>query len=141
MFADLGHFSKRSIQIAFMSSIYPSLVLTYAGQTAYLINNVDDFSDGFYKFVPRPVYWPMFIIATLAAIVASQSLISATFSVIKQSVVLDYFPRVKVVHTSKDKEGEVYSPETNYMLMLLCVGVILGFGDGKDIGNACSGWW
>ncbi|KAF0900858.1 hypothetical protein E2562_035779 [Oryza meyeriana var. granulata] len=136
MFADLGHFSKRSIQIAFLSSIYPSLVLTYAGQTAYLINNVDDFSDGFYKFVPRPVYWPMFIIATLAAIVASQSLISATFSVIKQSVVLDYFPRVKVVHTSKNKEGEVYSPETNYMLMLLCVGVILGFGDGKDIGNA-----
>ncbi|XP_015696131.2 probable potassium transporter 4 isoform X1 [Oryza brachyantha] len=136
MFADLGHFSKRSIQIAFLSSIYPSLVLTYAGQTAYLINNVDDFSDGFYKFVPRPVYWPMFVIATLAAIVASQSLISATFSVIKQSVALDYFPRVKVVHTSKSKEGEVYSPETNYMLMLLCVGVILGFGDGKDIGNA-----
>uniref|UniRef100_A0A0D9X8Q3 Potassium transporter n=1 Tax=Leersia perrieri TaxID=77586 RepID=A0A0D9X8Q3_9ORYZ len=136
MFADLGHFSKRSIQIAFLSSIYPSLVLTYAGQTAYLINNVDDLSDGFYKFVPRPVYWPMFIIATLAAIVASQSLISATFSVIKQSVVLDYFPRVKVVHTSKNKEGEVYSPETNYILMLLCVGVILGFGDGKDIGNA-----
>jgi len=67
MFADLGHFSKRSIQIAFLSSIYPSLVLTYAGQTAYLINHVDDFGDGFYKFV----YWPMFVIATLAAIVAS----------------------------------------------------------------------
>ncbi|OEL33684.1 putative potassium transporter 4 [Dichanthelium oligosanthes] len=136
MFADLGHFSKRSIQIAFLSSIYPSLVLTYAGQTAYLINNVDDFGDGFYKFVPRPVYWPMFVIATLAAIVASQSLISATFSVIKQSVALDYFPRVRVVHTSKHKEGEVYSPETNYLLMLLCVGAIVGFGDGKDIGNA-----
>ena len=136
MFADLGHFSKRSIQIAFLTSIYPSLVLTYAGQTAYLINNVDDFSDGFYKFVPRPVYWPMFVIATLAAIVASQSLISATFSVIKQSVALDYFPRVKVVHTSRNKEGEVYSPETNYILMLFCVGAILGLGDGKDIGNA-----
>ncbi|KAL6858801.1 hypothetical protein ACP4OV_017803 [Aristida adscensionis] len=136
MFADLGHFSKRSIQIAFLSSIYPSLVLTYAGQTAYLINNVDDFGDGFYKFVPRPVYWPMFVIATLAAIVASQSLISATFSVVKQSVALDYFPRVRVVHTSERKEGEVYSPETNYLLMLLCVGVIVGFGDGKDIGNA-----
>ncbi|XP_020174941.1 probable potassium transporter 4 [Aegilops tauschii subsp. strangulata] len=136
MFADLGHFSKRSIQIAFLTSIYPSLVLTYAGQTAYLINNVNDFSDGFYKFVPRPVYWPMFVIATLAAIVASQSLISATFSVIKQSVALDYFPRVKVVHTSRNKEGEVYSPETNYILMLFCVGAILGFGDGKNIGNA-----
>lgn len=136
MFADLGHFSKKAIQIAFLSSIYPSLVLTYAGQTAYLINNVNDFSDGFYKFVPRPVYWPMFVIATLAAIVASQSLISATFSVIKQSVVLEYFPRVKVVHTSQHKEGEVYSPETNYILMVLCVGVILGFGGGKEIGNA-----
>lgn len=78
----------------------------------------------------------MFIIATLAAVVASQSLISATFSVIKQSVVLDYFPRVKVVHTSSSKEGEVYSPEVNYILMVLCVAVILIFGDGKDIGNA-----
>lgn len=136
MFADLGHFNKKGIQIAFLSSIYPSLVLTYAGQTAYLINHVNDFSDGFYKFVPRPVYWPMFVIATLAAIVASQSLISATFSVIKQSVVLDYFPRVKVVHTSQHKEGEVYSPETNYILMLLCVGVVLGFGAGNAIGNA-----
>ncbi|XP_072977227.1 probable potassium transporter 17 isoform X2 [Typha angustifolia] len=136
MFADLGHFNKRSIQMAFIFSIYPSLVLTYAGQTAYLIKNPDEHSDGFYKFVPGPVYWPMFIIATLAAIVASQSLISATFSVIKQSVVMDYFPRVKVVHTSQNKEGEVYSPETNYVLMILCVAVILVFGDGKDIGNA-----
>ncbi|OAY70143.1 putative potassium transporter 17, partial [Ananas comosus] len=121
MFADLGHFNKRSIQMAFLFTIYPSLVLTYAGQTAYLIKNPNDHSDGFYKFVPNPVYWPMFVIATLAAIVASQSLISATFSVIKQSVVLDYFPRVKVVHTSQHKEGEVYSPEINYILMCLCV--------------------
>lgn len=136
MFADLGHFNKRSIQMAFLFTIYPSLVLTYAGQTAYLIKNLDDHSDGFYKFVPHPVYWPMFVIATLAAIVASQSLISATFSVIKQSVALDYFPRVKVVHTSQHKEGEVYSPETNYILMVLCVSVILGFGDGQNIGNA-----
>ncbi|KAI4386341.1 hypothetical protein MLD38_004280 [Melastoma candidum] len=136
MFADLGHFNKRSIQIAFLGTIYPSLVLTYAGQTAYLIRNPNDHNDGFYKFIPGPVYWPIFIIATLAAIVASQSLISATFSVIKQSVVLDYFPRVKIVHTSPSKEGEVYSPEVNHVLMVLCVAVILIFGDGKDIGNA-----
>lgn len=164
MFADLGHFNRRSIQvknhshcvtyiylcicmkclfshpvymqIAFLCTIYPSLVLTYAGQTAYLIRNPYDHDDGFYKFIPRAVYWPMFIVATLAATVASQSLISATFSVIKQSVVLDYFPRVKVLHTSASKEGEVYSPEVNYILMILCVAVILIFGDGKDIGNA-----
>ncbi|KAK7319187.1 hypothetical protein RJT34_03905 [Clitoria ternatea] len=136
MFADLGHFNQRSIQIAFLFAIYPSLVLTYAGQTAYLIKHPNDHDDGFYKFIPPSVYWPIFIIATLAAIVASQSLISATFSVIKQSVVLDYFPRVKVVHTSNNKEGEVYSPEVNYVLMVLCVAVILIFGDGKEIGNA-----
>lgn len=136
MFADLGHFNRSSIQIAFLFTIYPSLVLTYAGQTAYLIRNPNNHDDGFYKFIPTKIYWPIFVIATLAAIVASQSLISATFSVIKQSVVLDYFPRVKVVHTSSKKEGEVYSPEVNYILMILCVAVILIFGDGKDIGNA-----
>ncbi|XP_027152773.1 probable potassium transporter 17 [Coffea eugenioides] len=136
MFADLGHFNKSSIQIAFLFTIYPSLVLTYAGQTAYLIRNPYDHQDGFYKFIPSPVYWPMFVIATLAAIVASQSLISATFSIIKQSVALDYFPRVKIVHTSSRQEGEVYSPEVNYILMVICVAVILIFGDGQDIGNA-----
>ncbi|XP_031268162.1 probable potassium transporter 17 isoform X2 [Pistacia vera] len=136
LFADLGHFNRSSIQIAFLFTIYPSLVLTYAGQTAYLIRHPNDHDDGFYKFIPEAIYWPIFIIATSAAIVASQSLISATFSVIKQSVVLDYFPRVKVVHTSSRKEGEVYSPEINYILMVLCVAVILIFGDGKDIGNA-----
>lgn len=116
--------------------MYPSLVLTYAGQTAYLMKHLNDYTDGFYKFIPTPVYWPMFIIATLTAIVASQSLISAAFSVIKQSVALDYFPRVKIVHTSKHNEGAVYSPEMNYILMVLCVSVILGFGSGKEIGNA-----
>nr|TKR83572.1 putative potassium transporter 17 [Populus alba] len=136
LFADLGHFNRSSIQIAFLLTIYPSLVLTYAGQTAYLIKNPNDHDDGFYKFIPPAMYWPIFIIATLAAVVASQSLISATFSVIKQSVVLDYFPRVKVVHTCSNKEGEVYSAEVSYILMILCVAVILIFGDGKDIGNA-----
>ncbi|XP_057544360.1 probable potassium transporter 17 isoform X2 [Amaranthus tricolor] len=136
LFADLGHFSRSSIQLAFLLTIYPSLVLTYAGQTAYLIRHPDDHKDGFYKFIPTRVYWLMFVISTLAAVVASQSLISATFSLVKQSVVLDYFPRVKVVHTSASKEGEVYSPEINYILMILCVAVILIFGDGKDIGNA-----
>lgn len=130
------HTSPDSWQIAFLSCIYPSLVLTYAGQTAYLIRNPNDHDDGFYKFIPTKIYWPMFVIASLAAIVASQSLISATFSVIKQSVVLDYFPRIKIVHTSSSNEGQVYSPETNYTLMFLCVAVILIFGDGKEIGNA-----
>ncbi|KAF3430997.1 hypothetical protein FNV43_RR25727 [Rhamnella rubrinervis] len=109
LFADLGHFNRKSIQMAFYCTIYPSLVLTYAGQTAYLIKNPYDHDDGFYKFIPSSIYWPIFVVSTLAAI---------------------------VVHTSPSKEGEVYSPEVNYILMILCVAVILIFGDGKDIGNA-----
>ena len=111
-------------------------MLTYAGQTAYLMHNRADHKDGFYKFVPEAVYWPVFLVASLASVVASQSLISATFSIIKQAVSLDYFPRVKVVHTSPSKEGEVYSPEINYVLMFLSIAIILSFGDGPDIGNA-----
>ncbi|KAG9443984.1 hypothetical protein H6P81_015324 [Aristolochia fimbriata] len=122
--------------MAFMFTIYPSLILTYAGQTAYLIKNPGDYGDAFYKFVPSSVYWPMFVVATSAAIVASQSMISAIFSVIKQTVLLDYFPRVTVVHTSSSHEGEVYCPEINHILMVLCVAIVLGFGDSKDIGNA-----
>ena len=78
----------------------------------------------------------MFVVATLAAIVASQSLITATFSIIKQSMALGCFPRVKMVHTSPDKEGQVYSPEVNYILMVLCVAVIVGFQSAAQIGNA-----
>ncbi|KAL6144778.1 hypothetical protein ACLB2K_055468 [Fragaria x ananassa] len=136
LFADLGRFNQSSIQIAFLFAIYPCLVVTYAGQTAYLINNQNDLNAGFYSFIPSVIYWPMFVVSTLAAIVASQSLISAVFSVIKQAVLLDYFPRVKVVRTSANKEGEVYSPEVNHVLMIISVAVIFIFGDAKDMGNA-----
>lgn len=78
----------------------------------------------------------MFVVATLAAIVASQSLITATFSIVKQSMALGCFPRVKMVHTSPDQEGQVYSPDVNYGLMVLCLAVVLGFRDATQIGNA-----
>lgn len=122
--------------MAFSMVVYPSLLLTYSGQTAYLIIHPEDYLQGFFKMIPKSVFWPMFVVSTLAAIVASQGLISATFSVIKQSVALDYFPRVKVVHTSEDTEGQVYSPEINYTLMVLCLVVVFGFGRATEIGNA-----
>ncbi|KAL3690594.1 hypothetical protein R1sor_016903 [Riccia sorocarpa] len=136
MYADMGHFDKRSIQVAFTMMVYPSVLLTYAGQTAYLIKNPSDHGEAFFKMIPKRVYWPMFVIATLAAVVASQGLISATFSVIKQSMALHYFPRVKLVHTSENKEGQIYSPEVNYLLMILCLAVVFGFRSSHDIGNA-----
>ncbi|GLJ23292.1 hypothetical protein SUGI_0440650 [Cryptomeria japonica] len=138
MFADLGHFNQDSIQIAFSFLVYPALILAYSGQAAYLIKNKEDVENVFYKSLPKnkAVYWPMFVVATLAAIVASQALISATFSIIKQSMALGCFPRVKIIQTSKDKEGRIYSPEINYILMILCLAILLGFKDGTSIGNA-----
>lgn len=82
------------------------------------------------------VFWPIFIIATLAAIVASQAIISATFSIIKQCHALGCFPRVKVVHTSKQIYGQIYIPEINWILMVLTLAVALGFSDTTKIGNA-----
>ncbi|KAK3014963.1 hypothetical protein RJ639_008123 [Escallonia herrerae] len=127
LFADLGHFNKRAIQFAFSLVVYPAMILTYAGEAAYLIKNPDHITDAYYSSIPKPVYWPMFVISTLAAVVASQSMISATFSIVKQSVALDCFPRVHIIHTSSKHEGQVYCPEINYTLMILCIGLVVGF--------------
>ncbi|KAK0575114.1 hypothetical protein LWI29_034191 [Acer saccharum] len=86
--------------------------------------------------ISGPLYWPMFVVAVLAAIIASQALISGAFSVIQQSLALGCFPRVKVVHTSAKYEGQVFIPEINYLLMLACVGVTLGFKTTEKMGNA-----
>lgn len=82
------------------------------------------------------LYWPVFVIAVLAAIIASQAMISGAFSIIQQSLALGCFPRVKIVHTSAKYEGQVYIPEINYLLMLACIGVTLGFKSTARIGNA-----
>ncbi|KAF3788192.1 hypothetical protein EJ110_NYTH21331 [Nymphaea thermarum] len=136
MFADLGHFTKKSIQIAFSAFIYPALILTYGGQAAYLVKHPESLRSSFYSSIPNPVFWPMFVIATLAAIVASQSLISASFSITRQSMALGCFPRVTMLHTSNSHEGQVYSPEVNYFLMVACILIVAGFKGGPEIGNA-----
>ncbi|XP_021723604.1 potassium transporter 5-like [Chenopodium quinoa] len=136
LFADLGHFSVRSIQISMTAIVYPAIILQYTGQASYLSNHSWDVGNAFYKSVPAPLYWPMFVVAVLAAIIASQAMISATFSIIHQSLALGCFPRVKVVHTSAKFEGQVYIPELNYLLMFACIFVALGFGTSTNIGNA-----
>ncbi|KAL7152065.1 hypothetical protein ABFS83_04G073000 [Erythranthe nasuta] len=136
LFADVGHFSVRAIQISTCGLVYPSIILAYIGQAAYLRKNMSDVGMAFYASIPGPMYWPMFVVAVLASIIASQSLISATFSIVQQSLSLGCFPRVKVVHTSTKYPGQVYVPEINYLLMLACVFVTLGFRDTIKIGNA-----
>ncbi|XP_008808087.3 potassium transporter 26-like [Phoenix dactylifera] len=136
MFADMGHFSKHAIQLAFSTLVYPALILAYAGEAAFFIKNPDKISTTFYSSVPDPIFWPMFVVATLAAVVASQALISASFSIIRQSIVLGCFPRVTMTHTSDKYEGQVYSPEVNYFLMIASILITVGFKGGAEIGNA-----
>lgn len=136
MFADLGHFSRSSIKLAFICAVYPCLVLTYMGQAAFLSRNPEDVEWTFYRSIPKPIFWPVFVVATLASIVGSQAIISATFSIINQCSSLGCFPRVKVVHTSNNIFGQIYIPEINWILMILCLAITIGFRDTTLIGNA-----
>ncbi|XVF25337.1 hypothetical protein REPUB_Repub13aG0204700 [Reevesia pubescens] len=136
MFADLGHFSQLSIRIAFTVVVYPCLILAYMGEAAFLSKHKEDLQQSFYKSIPEVVFWPVFIIATLATAVGSQAIISATFSIISQCRALKCFPRVKVVHTSNHIHGQIYIPEVNWILMVLCLSVVAGYRDTDMIGNA-----
>ncbi|XP_050234629.1 potassium transporter 10-like [Mercurialis annua] len=136
LFADLSHFSVAAIQIAFTVIVFPSLLLAYTGQAAYLMKNKDNVNDAFYLSIPESMYWPVLIVATFAAVVASQATISATFSLIKQALAVDCFPRVKVVHTSKKLQGQIYIPDINWVLMILCIAVTVAFKNQIQIGNA-----
>ncbi|XP_074586879.1 potassium transporter 25-like isoform X1 [Curcuma longa] len=139
MYADLGHFSQSSVKIAFAFVVYPSLLLAYMGQAAYLSQHhviENHYRIGFYVSVPERLRWPVLAIAILAAVVGSQSVITGTFSIIKQSSALGCFPRVKIVHTSSKIDGQIYIPEINWILMILCLAVTIGFRNTKHLGNA-----
>ncbi|CAI0463734.1 unnamed protein product, partial [Linum tenue] len=136
MFADLGHFNVRAVQISFSGLVFPAITTAYIGQAAYLSKFPEDVADTFYKSIPGPLYWPTFVVAVAAAIIASQAMISGAFAIISQSLTLGCFPRVKVVHTSAKYEGQVYIPEINYLLMIACVLVVVAFKSTEQIGHA-----
>ncbi|KAH9795601.1 Potassium transporter 11 [Citrus sinensis] len=147
LFADLAHFPVSAIQIAFTVVVFPCLLLAYSGQAAYLMNHQDHVVDAFYRSIPGAAQlveglgsgaWPYRGLRSdpSAAIVASQATISATFSIIKQALALGCFPRVKVVHTSKKFLGQIYIPDINWILMILCIAVTAGFKNQSQIGNA-----
>ncbi|VVA28123.1 PREDICTED: potassium transporter [Prunus dulcis] len=136
MFADLGHFSVRAIQISFTCFTFPTILFAYFGQAAYLTKYPEKVTDTFYASIPSPMYWPTFVVAVFAAIIASQALITGTFSIISQSLSMGCFPRVKIVHTSAKNEGQVYIPEINYILMIFCVIITAAFKTTEKIGNA-----
>ncbi|OEL25506.1 Potassium transporter 23 [Dichanthelium oligosanthes] len=136
MFADLGHFSVKSIQVAFTAVVFPCLLIAYMGQAAFLMKNPLVVERVFYDSVPGVLFWPVFVIATLAAMIASQAMISATFSCIKQAMALGCFPRIKIIHTSKKVMGQIYIPVMNWFLMVMCIIIVATFRSTNDIANA-----
>ncbi|CAL5074535.1 unnamed protein product [Urochloa decumbens] len=136
MFADLGHFSVKSIQVAFTAVVFPCLLIAYMGQAAFLMKNPLAVERIFYDSVPGVLFWPVFVIATLAAMIASQAMISATFSCIKQAMALGCFPRIKIIHTSKKIMGQIYIPVMNWFLMVMCIIIVAAFRSTNDIANA-----
>ena len=136
LYADLGHFGHRAIQIAWFSITFPGLLLNYFGQGALLLRDPMAAENPFYHLAPSWALYPLIILATAAAIIASQAVISGAFSLTRQAVQLGYSPRLNIEHTSSREIGQIYVPTVNWGLMLLTCVLVLGFQTSSNIAGA-----
>ncbi|HLM73624.1 MAG TPA: KUP/HAK/KT family potassium transporter, partial [Polyangiaceae bacterium] len=136
LYADMGHFGKRPIRAAWFAVVFPALLINYFGQGALLLERGSSVQNPFYELAPSWALYPVVAIATAAAVVASQALISGAFSITHQAVQLGYFPRVTVIHTSEEAEGQIFIPEVNRALMVLCVALTMGFQSADALASA-----
>jgi KUP system potassium uptake protein len=127
LYADMGHFGRAPIRLAWYGLAFPALLLNYFGQGAALLADPSIAENPFYGLVPRPLLYPMVALATVAAVIASQALISGAFSLTQQASQLGYLPRAHVVHTSGAQKGQIYIPEVNATLAVACIGLVLAF--------------
>jgi KUP system potassium uptake protein len=127
LYADLGHFGERPIQIDWFSIVGPSLVLNYLGQGAVLIRSPTAVQNPFYALAPPWALYPLICLATLATIIASQAIVSGTFSLTRQAVQMGYLPRLEIIHTSAKEIGQIYVPVVNWVLMVATIGLVLRF--------------
>jgi KUP system potassium uptake protein len=127
LYADMGHFGKRPIRLAWISLVLPALLLNYFGQGALLVFEPERISNPFYSLAPTWARIPLIILATMAAVIASQALISGAFSLTQQAIQLGYLPRMNVDHTSPREIGQVYLGTINYVLMITCLVVVVAF--------------
>jgi KUP system potassium uptake protein len=127
LYADMGHFGRLPIRVAWYGLALPALTLSYLGQAAHLMQHPEAASRPFYSTVPQPLLYPMVVLATLATIVASQALIAAVFSLTRQAAQLGFAPRVNVVHTSGAVAGQIYLPALNWLLMIATIAIVLIF--------------
>jgi KUP system potassium uptake protein len=136
LYADMGHFGRKPIRLAWFALAFPALVLNYLGQGAMLLQTPAAASSPFYLMAPAWALYPLVILATMAAVIASQALISGVFSMTHQAIQLGYCPRMGIEHTSASHKGQIYIPQVNWTLMVATVGLVIGFGSSSAIAAA-----
>jgi KUP system potassium uptake protein len=136
LYADMGHFGKRPIRVAWFALVLPSLLLNYFGQGALLLEDPSAASQPFFRLAPSWALLPLVALATAAAIIASQALISGAFSLTRQAIQLGYSPRLQINHTSSREIGQVYLPDVNWALMLCTIAIVIGFGSSSGLAAA-----
>ena len=136
LYADMGHFGRRPIRLAWFGLVLPALFLNYLGQGAMLINTPEAAVNPFYLLAPRWALYPLVALATMAAIIASQALISGAFSLTRQAIQLGYCPRLDIQYTSPHQQGQIYIPQVNWLLMISTVGLVVGFRSSSALAAA-----
>ncbi|MBI4541485.1 MAG: potassium transporter Kup [Gemmatimonadetes bacterium] len=136
LYADMGHFGRRPIRLAWFTVVFPSLLLNYFGQGALLLRDASAAEHPFYRLAPGWALYPVVALATGATVIASQAVISGAFSLTRQAVQLGYLPRITIRHTSAVEIGQIYVPSVNWALLLATIGLVLGFGSSSNLAAA-----
>jgi KUP system potassium uptake protein len=136
LYADMGHFGRQPIRLAWFTLVLPGLMLNYLGQGALILRNPEAIENPFYLMAPQGLLIPFVILATLASVIASQALISGVFSITMQAMQLGYTPRLAIRHTSAQEAGQIYIPTINWLLMIACIGLVLGFESSSALAAA-----
>lgn len=137
LYADMGHFGRKPIRVAWFVLVLPALVLNYFGQGALILHTPEAIKNPFYLMAPEWMLYPLIVLATLATVIASQAVISGAFSVSRQALQLGYLPRMPVMQTSDRERGQIYIPRVNWGLMLAVMALVLGF---KSSGNLAAAY-
>ena len=133
LYADMGHFGRRPIALAWVCVVFPSLILNYLGQCAMLLRDPSTIANPFFLMAPEALRLPLVILATLATIIASQALITGAYSVVQQAVQLGLMPRVRIAHTSESALGQIYVPSVNWGLLVLVILVVVTFRESTNL--------
>lgn len=136
LYADMGHFGRKPIRMAWFLIVFPSLGLNYLGQGALLINSPAAVGNPFYQQLGAWSVYPLVVLSTIAAVIASQATISGTFSMTKQAISLGFLPRMKIIHTSSNEIGQIYIPVVNWLQLVVVVGAVVGFGSSSNLASA-----